>query len=69
MFAKTKLIEIEYNILYYYNAMYEDEDEQRRITVPSCTISFCRVTSDMGIGRAEQVRQQTMFVHSVDCKG
>jgi len=44
----------------------DDDDEQRR----SCRVrSFCRVTSDMGIGRAEQVRRQTMFVHSVDCKG
>lgn len=59
-------------IQYYYNNIIceddddDDDDEQKR----SCRArSFCRVTSDMGIGRAEQVRRQTMFVHSVDCKG
>lgn len=67
-------IEIEYYIQYYYNNIIcedeDDDDEQRRTTAQSCRArSFCWVTSDMGIWRAEQVRRQTMFVHSVDCKG
>lgn len=64
MYMYCKRIHVYMYIIYLYKG--EDDGEQRQIGV-AC--GLCRVTSDMGIGRAEQVLQQTMFVRSVDCKG